>query len=383
MSVRVRFHRGGWWVFVAHRGRRRSKKVGDRDTALSVAKKIRERLALGDLSMLGTDTQTFEAYAKTWLKDGEANRKATTHRFYRFNLELHILPVIGGRPLGSVLRADCRRVLVACRDKKLKVSSLQGVQRTLSAVLSQAVEDGFLTANPAFRMGRHVRKGDEPRREIHPLTREEAFVFLDTVEKDWPEHYAFFLCALRTGMRLGELLALQWGDVDLQGRFIEVQRNLVSGKLTTPKNRKRRRVDVSNALAETLERHLVAAKAAMLKAGKGELSVWVFTNRDGGPLDGDNIRRRVFQPALAKAKLRHVRVHDLRHTYASLLIQNGESLAYIRDQLGHSSIQVTVDIYGHLVPGSNRAAVDRLDERPDCIPPASGAPTASGAGGAN
>jgi len=71
----------------------------------------------------------------------------------------------------------------------------------------------------------------------------------------------------------------------------------------------------------------------------------------------------VFSKALTAAKLRRVRFHDLRHTFASLLIEQGESLAYIRDQLGHSSIKVTVDTYGHLVPGGNRQAVDRLDER--------------------
>ncbi len=81
----------------------------------------------------------------------------------------------------------------------------------------------------------------------------------------------------------------------------------------------------------------------------------------------------MFQPALTKAKLHEVRVHDLRHTYASLLIQQGESLAYVKEQLGHSSIQVTVDVYGHLVPGSNRAAVDRLDASPVRIPDAFGA----------
>jgi integrase len=220
-------------------------------------------------------------------------------------------------------------------------------------------------------MGRHLRKGDEPRREIHPLTREDAQKFLSSIQLHQPDYYAFFLCGLRTGLRLGELLALQWGDLDFTNRFIEVQRNLVSGKLTTPKNSNRRRVDMSAHLAETLERRLVAAKAAVLKAGKSEPPAWVFTNRDGEPLDGDNLRRRVFQPALTKAKLRQVRIHDLRHTFASLLIQQGESLAYVRDQLGHSSIQVTVDIYGHLVPGSNRAAVDRLDDESTRIPGAS------------
>jgi integrase len=101
----------------------------------------------------------------------------------------------------------------------------------------------------------------------------------------------------------------------------------------------------------------------------------------GGRVDGDNLRRRVFQPLLVAAKVPEIRLHDLRHTYASLLIQNGESLAYVRDQLGHSSIQVTVDIYGHLVPGANRAALDRLDAAPICIPDASEDDQAAGGDG--
>ena len=88
---------------------------------------------------------------------------------------------------------------------------------------------------------------------------------------------------------------------------------------------------------------------------------WVFINQKLNPINGDNWRRRIFKKALETAELRHIRVHTLRHTYASLLLQAGESMVYVRDQLGHSSIKVTVDIYGHLVPGGNKAAVDRLD----------------------
>jgi integrase len=90
----------------------------------------------------------------------------------------------------------------------------------------------------------------------------------------------------------------------------------------------------------------------------------LFSGNNSSYRLSNNLRRRVFYPCLEKAGLRRVRIHDLRHTYASLLIQQGESLAYIRDQLGHHSIQVTVDIYGHLVPGGNQAAVDRLDDAP-------------------
>jgi integrase len=88
-------------------------------------------------------------------------------------------------------------------------------------------------------------------------------------------------------------------------------------------------------------------------------------NESGQLLDKNNWRKRVFYRTLEKAGLRQIRVHDLRHTFASLLIQAGESLAYVRDQLGHHSIKVTVDIYGHLAPGGNKAAVDRLDDEVD------------------
>jgi integrase len=119
---------------------------------------------------------------------------------------------------------------------------------------------------------------------------------------------------------------------------------------------------MSNQLTSVLKDWEHQKKIEALKDGSGKISEWVFPNKKGNPLDMNSWRKRVFHNALEKAGLRQIWVHDLRHTYASLLIQAGESLAYIRDQLGHHSIQVTVDIYGHLTPGGNRAAVDRLDD---------------------
>ena len=108
-----------------------------------------------------------------------------------------------------------------------------------------------------------------------------------------------------------------------------------------------------------LEEYL--AKQADEETGeKPPFPEWVFCNRAGNPLEYYNLKHRHFEKCLEKAGLRRIRFHDLRHTLASLLIQNGESLAYVKDQLGHSSIKMTVDVYGHLVPGANRAAVNRL-----------------------
>ena len=219
---------------------------------MAVAREIRQRLAEGDLKLLDSETgPTMRAYATRWLEGGQDARKASTHRFYAFNLTLHILPVLGDKHVAAIKRADCRDLLNACRTKGLKPASMRGVNRTLSAVLSQAVEDELLPANPAFRMGKHLRSGDDLPAEIQPLTREEAYLFLLKAEHVFPEFYPFFLCALRTGMRLGDLLALQWGDLDFTGRFIHVRRNRVSGKLTSTKNRQRRQV-------AAIDRHLTS-----------------------------------------------------------------------------------------------------------------------------
>ena len=167
------------------------------------------------------------------------------------------------------------------------------------------------------------------------------------------------LCKWAT--RLGELLALSWSDIDFNERLIHVRRNRTAGQVGTPKSGKSRKVDVSQQLTNVLKSLLVERKAEKLKKGWKELPEIVFCGTGGGPLDADNLRHRVFYKVVKKAEIGELRIHDLRHSYASMLIANGESLAYVRDQLGHSSIKVTVDLYGHLVPGGSRQAVDRLD----------------------
>lgn len=139
MSVKVRFHRGTWWLFIAHRGRRRSKKIGDKATALQVARQVRERLQLGDLTLLGSDSETFEAYATRWLKDGEAARKASTHRFYDFNLTLHIIPTLKGRTVGSIKRG--------------------GVPQSIDSWPGQGPQGGVAARRPAHAQRRAVTGG--------------------------------------------------------------------------------------------------------------------------------------------------------------------------------------------------------------------------------
>ncbi len=245
-------------------------------------------------------------------------------------------------------------------EKGQSAKTVQNVIRCLSSMLSHAVEDGLLTMNPSLKPGRFLPKVSK-RRSINPLTRDEVALLLETAKDKRPRYYPLFLCAVRTGLRMGELLALQWDDVDFHRRFLEIRRNYTHWKVTTPKSGESRRVDMSLGLAQALKDLYLERQLEAAAKGWPEIPLWVFCNEVGGLLHPHNLRDRVFYHLLKAAGLRKVRFHDLRHTFASLLLQQGESPVYVKEQMGHSSIQVTVDQYGHLIPGGNKQAVDQLD----------------------
>ena len=139
----------------------------------------------------------------------------------------------------------------------------------------------------------------------------------------------------------GEIVGLQWGDLDFRGKFIMLRRQFTRGRIEPTKTSKIRRVDMSDSLAAELQALKKKRQADYLKKGSNEIPEWEFINQEGNPLDYYNLKRRHFEKCLEHAKLRRIRFHDLRHTYATLLLMQGESPAYIKDQLGNSSIKVT------------------------------------------
>ncbi len=254
MGVKVKFRAGAWWLSVHHGGRRKSKRIGDRETAVRVAKQVRERLAQGvtlrqsawsrpgPVPPKGNSPRRDCERVRSWLaeisqRDTESEHSAVLHREHG-----PILPLLGDRPVGSLTRTDCRQLIANGRSRGLKVATVRGVARTLSALLSQLVEDEKLPANPALRLGRYLRRGDEAKTVIEPLTREEAALLVTTSRRHFSRWHAWIMLGLRTGLRLGEQIGLQWADIDWNGRFLLVQRNIVRGVLTTPKSHQRRRV---------------------------------------------------------------------------------------------------------------------------------------------
>ena len=350
MSVKIRKKGGKWYVFVHYQGRRKAKCVGTRAAAEQVKRTLEARLALGDLGFLQTgnlETPTFEKYSTQWLKNYvDVERKASTYRSYEQLLRLHVKPRFGNMKLTDISRDAVRQFLgelakeTRVVDRKTEQvapkyarNTLRLIATALRTVLNAAVEDGILESNPASRIGRFV-KSEKGTHQASAMTADEAKRFLDGVQAICPDWHPFFLTALRAGLRRGELIALRWGDIQFgasdedSNRYILVQRNYSLGRFTTPKNGKSRRVDLSRQLRMVL---LALRDKRLLDAflnGKTSISdELVFPSEVGTPIAADNIAVRYLNPALEKAGLRKFRLHDLRHTFGSLLIQSGASLA--------------------------------------------------------
>ena len=390
MGVTVRQKTKGkgkpWWIFVTHQGNRTSKLVGDRAAAEEVASKIRAKIQLGEFSFEEEKpVPTFKEYAESFIEGFSAiNHKASTHDTYRGALQRHIYPVFGHKRLDDIKRKDVKEFLKTKqkelinteKKKRFSSASVRNLKAYLSCILNQAVDDEIITANPASRTGKLIKKTDR-KKDVNPFTWEEKTVFEDTMKKHYPRYYPFFLTASRTGLRVGELIALKPEDLDFNGNFIEVRRSCVRGRICTPKSGKARRVDMSAQLASVLKSYLTERKKEALARGWGQPPEWLFYNEEGKLIDINNLRKRVFYKCLEKAGLRRIRIHDLRHTYATLRISAGHNIADVSKQLGHHSINITVDTYHHWTPGANKGEIDQLDSEtaPNCTLSAPGGET--------
>ncbi|MFC1877709.1 tyrosine-type recombinase/integrase, partial [Thermodesulfobacteriota bacterium] len=298
-----------------------------------VVKKIEAKIVLGDLDFLEDKepSPTFKEYSDIWIKvTVPATCKPSTAASYKGLLDNHILQVFKNKHVSEINRNDIKSFLMKKYKSGVAASTVGHMKSVLSGVLNMAVDDEVILANPTHRIGKIFRV-KHIQDNISPLTRKELTLLLDAFKKHKSSHYPMALLLARTGMRLGEVLALQWGDIDFNGRVIRVARTLSLGKVETPKRGKSRRVDMSKQLTKVLSELKTQRKLQTLKEGWKQVPDWVFINAVGKPLDINHWRRRVFEKVLEKAKLRKIRVHDLRHTYASLLIQAGESLVYVRD----------------------------------------------------
>jgi integrase len=234
-------------------------------------------------------------------------------------------------------------LLVSKINQGLNSKTVKKIKNCLSSVLSYARQpDGYLERNPII--GVKVPKPEDERatREPDPFSWEDRVIIEETFRDHFPRYYPLVITGFRTGLRIGELMALQWGDIDFRHRLIRVCRNIAMSRVTTPKSRSSARdVRMTSQLVDELKVLRTIRKQETLKKGWPQVPVWVFCNEEGNFTNTDNFRHRVWERAVEKSGLRRRTPHDMRHTYATLRLSKGDSLAEVSKEMGHSSAEIT------------------------------------------
>ena len=285
-----------------------------------------------------------------------------TWRNYELLNRLHIEPVLGRMEL-TKLEPQAIQVLLNSKTREgLSAQTVHHIRTVLRRALNLALKWRIISYNPATLV-------EAPRRERHeiaPLSGDQVRRMLDVAGPT--EIGATLTVAVRLGLRRGELLGLKWEDIDWEKRTVSVKRAIqrLKGESLKEVPLKTRGSRRDLALPEEVVRTLRAQHVRQLELRLAQGSDWtesglVFTNILGKAADPRKLDVR-FKRVLAKAGLRSiVRLHDLRHTCATLLLEQGADLYEVSRLLGHSSITITADIYGHITPSMKRGLADRID----------------------
>ena len=306
------------------------------------------------------DTVTVAAYLATWLNG--LDRKPATMEAYRRVVVRQLTPALGRIRLQHLTPPQIKVAYRAMQDESgLSPTTVQLVHQVLSKALSDAVDDGLLASNPAGK----VKAPARATAEMSTWTAEQAGAFLRHVASErLAGMWRLFLTA---GMRRGEVAALRWQDVDLSRGTLSVRQtgNIIRGEWTvgTPKGRKdasakTRRLALDAGTVDALRRH----RAQQLQERLAWGADWqdhglVFVREDGAPLNPSTVGQQLTVRA-RQAGLPHVRVHDLRHTYATLALEAGVHPKVVSERLGHANIGITLNLYSHVTEGMDRGAAD-------------------------
>ena len=334
------------------RGKERVRTFATRRDADRWLATVKTDVARGDYIDPRLARSRFRDWADEWMAT-TAHLKPKTRAGYESDLRVHVLPVFGDRAIGSVQQVDVRRFVADMVASGAAPGTVRNARKVLRLVLAAAEGSGAIRGNPC----NGVRVPASPKADMVFLDAEDVEALATAID---PAYATLVRVAAYTGLRAGEICALRVGRVDLlHGRVLvaesvtEVDRlGLVFGE---PKTYQRRSVTLPAFLRDELADHLAGRTV-----GPDD---FVFPSPKGGVLHHKWFYRSRFKPAVVAAGLPpSMRFHDLRHTCASLCIALGAHPKAIQERLGHSSITVTLDRYGHLFPKLDEALTDRLDE---------------------
>ncbi len=378
--------KGSWRVAVHWNGDREYKTVHSEADAraliqmihkqelagVNVVESIRAARAAVAPSVVPSHPRLRDAIAE-WLESQASSReiRTSTAAMYASRLRTwvygHALPDgrrLGDLPVDQVTRAQIGAAILAIKAAGRSASVVHQVRNAVKGFFEHLVETKTLNVNPANDLKHFIgRIGRRKSTALEFFSQEEGPRLIEAARALFPRWSAFILTGLLAGLRWGESAALYRSDVDFARGRIHVQRTLGRDRRTAPpKNGRDRWVKASPALLEALHEHLDAV------ALEGQVNQWtpeqrelVFPNGAGQPAHHTQFLSRVWRPLLAKAGLPYRKYHATRHSYATWMLSDGADVRFVQAQLGHASITLTVDTYGHLQPERHEAAVEGLD----------------------
>jgi len=345
-------------------GKRKQQWITVRGTKKDAEKRLAELLhQLDNGTFIKPGKTTVAEYLRKWLEDYcSANLAPRTTEGYESIVRCHLIPSLGQVHLTQLKPEYIQHVYSEKLAAGLSHRTIRYIHVTLHKALQDAVRLGIIMRNPADA----VKPPRVQYHEMHTMNESDIHIFLEFA-KSTP-YYALFYVALFTGMRRSELLALRWSDVDLLLCQLSVTRalhQLQGGNLVfrQPKTAKGRRlISLSPSTAIVLGKH--REQQEQMKQNIGSTLTdndLVFCHEDGSSLLPNSVSH-AWTKLANRAGLKGIRLHDARHTHASLMLKQGIHPKIVQERLGHASIQVTLDTYSHVAPGLQQAAANRFDD---------------------
>lgn len=354
--------------YTVHAADGRKRKTVYGKTRAEVSEKLTKAMADRDGGLVfDAGRMTVAEYLDRWLTDSARGTvRKSTYDSYKGQLHRYVHPTLGRLALKKLTELHVQGLYRSMLDRGLSARTVRYTHAVLRRALKQAVRWKYIPRNPCD-------DADPPkvqREEMRPLDREEARRLLKTAAKPDPtghpdRFHALYVLAVHTGMRPGELLALKWEDIDLESSTLSINRTLsMTGEFAPPKTAKsRRRVRLTTGSVTALRAHRKRQLEERIRLS----SLWrdhglVFPSTVGTPLNYRNVVR-AFKDLLSRADLPStIRLYDLRHTCATLLLSRNVHPKYVQELLGHASITLTLDTYSHVLPGMDGGATSAMDE---------------------
>jgi len=291
--------------------------------------------------------RTFRDFAvEDWSPVVLPTLKYATQKHYNYMLNVHLIPAFGARQLRDITREELQGFLSRKLASGLSWKTVKHIRGGLTRVLGSAEEWGYVQNNPALKTKLPRRVYTQPRCVLAPEQVRKL-----VAELGEPARSVTLVLAL-TGLRVGELLALRWGNVDVDARLLRVCQTVYEGHFDTPKTKRSARIVPFGA--ET------ASVFAALRPDAADPNKLVFASKEGTPLDRRNLLKRYVKPAAKRMGL-HVTWHLLRHGYATMLDGVGTPVGTMQSLLGHSAPEITREIYLHAIPQEQRRAVESIE----------------------